>query len=166
MSDVEIRPALPADGQAIHEVVERAFGQTLEAILVDLLVADGDAVLELVAEAEGAIVGHVLFSRLTIGGDESILSGGGAGAARRRSRRPEGRHWRSACHGGAQSASREPASGCRSCLAIRPITAASATGAGRRKLFQRLSVRRLAGAGLGRGAGDRAAGLCRAFADL
>ena len=71
MNSVEIRPAELSDRAAIHEVVEQAFGQTLEAELVDRLVAGGDAVLELVAEADGRIVGHVLFSRLTVGNDES-----------------------------------------------------------------------------------------------
>ncbi len=71
MNSVEIRPAELSDRAAIHEVVEQAFGQKLEAELVDRLVAGGDAVLELVAEADGRIVGHVLFSRLTVGNDES-----------------------------------------------------------------------------------------------
>jgi putative acetyltransferase len=69
MSEVAIRPAQAADRGAIHAMVERAFGQPLEAGLVDRVVADGDAVLELVAERDGAIVGHVLFSRLTVAGD-------------------------------------------------------------------------------------------------
>jgi putative acetyltransferase len=68
MSAITIRPAEAADRAAIRTVVERAFGQPLEADLVDRLVADGDAVLELVAEVDGRIVGHVLFSRLTVEG--------------------------------------------------------------------------------------------------
>jgi putative acetyltransferase len=67
MNSVEIRPAELSDRAAIHEVVARAFGQKLEAELVDRLVGGGDAVLELVAEADGRIVGHVLFSRLAVG---------------------------------------------------------------------------------------------------
>jgi putative acetyltransferase len=70
MNSVEIRPAELSDRAAIHEVVEQAFGQKLEAELVDRLVAGGDTVLELVAEADGRIVGHVLFSRLAIAGDD------------------------------------------------------------------------------------------------
>ena len=66
MSDLTIRAALPADRQVIRVLVERAFGQPLEAVLVDFLVDDGDAVLELVAERQGEIVGHILFSRLMI----------------------------------------------------------------------------------------------------
>lgn len=69
MTNVIIRPAEASDRAAIHELVERAFGQPLEADLVDRLVADGDAVLELVAVADGRIVGHILFSRLIVDGD-------------------------------------------------------------------------------------------------
>jgi len=69
MSDLAIRPARADDRPSIHVLVERAFGQKLEADLVDRLVADGDAVLELVAEKSGAIVGHVLFSRLIVADD-------------------------------------------------------------------------------------------------
>ena len=100
MNSVEIRPAELSDRAAIHEVVEQAFGQKLEAELVDRLVAGGDAVLELVAEADGRIVGHVLFSRLTVGNDD-ILSGRGARAAGRRSGVPEDGHRRGARRGGA-----------------------------------------------------------------
>ena len=69
MSGVIIRTAQAADRNAIHVVVERAFGQPLEADLVDRLATDGNVVLELVAEKDGGIVGHVLFSRLTVEGD-------------------------------------------------------------------------------------------------
>jgi putative acetyltransferase len=69
MSGVTIRTAQAADRNAIHVVVERAFGQPLEADLVDRLVAEGDVVLELVAERDGGLVGLVLFSRLTVEGD-------------------------------------------------------------------------------------------------
>ena len=69
MSSVTIRTAQPGDRIAIHVLVERAFGQPLEADLVDRLVADEHVVLELVAEKDGGLVGHVLFSRLTVEGD-------------------------------------------------------------------------------------------------
>jgi putative acetyltransferase len=68
-----IRPASAGDRAAIHALVERAFGQPLEADLVDRLAADGDAVLELVAETDGRIVGHVLFSRLLVDGDGMLF---------------------------------------------------------------------------------------------
>jgi putative acetyltransferase len=66
MSEVKVRRASPEDRQMIRALVERAFEQPLESVLVEFLVDDGDAVLELVAERDGAIVGHVLFSRLTV----------------------------------------------------------------------------------------------------
>ena len=66
MSTLTIRPAVAADRAAIHAVEEQAFGQPLEAKLVDQLVADGDAVLELVAERDGELLGHLLFSRLIV----------------------------------------------------------------------------------------------------
>jgi len=66
MSEATVRPALPADRAAIRAVEEAAFGQRVEADLVDLLVADQDVVLELVAEIDGRVVGHVLFSRLVV----------------------------------------------------------------------------------------------------
>jgi putative acetyltransferase len=61
-----IRGATPGDRESIAALVERAFGQKDEAVLVDRLVADGDVVLELVAESDGRIVGHILFSRLIV----------------------------------------------------------------------------------------------------
>lgn len=68
MSTFTIRLAIADDRAGIHAVEEQAFGQKLEADLVDRLVADGDAVLELVAERDGELIGHVLFSRLTVRG--------------------------------------------------------------------------------------------------
>lgn len=66
MSMMSIRAATPRDREAIRKVEEHAFGQSVEAGLVDALVAAGAAVLELVAEDEGQIVGHILFSRLFV----------------------------------------------------------------------------------------------------
>lgn len=61
---IVIREERPDDRAAIRAVVEAAFGQPLEAELVDRLRADGDSVISLVADDGGAIVGHVLFSRM------------------------------------------------------------------------------------------------------
>lgn len=69
MSTFTIRPAVAADRAAIHALEEQAFGQKLEAELVDRLVAGGDAVLELVAEGDGELLGHVLFTRLMVRGE-------------------------------------------------------------------------------------------------
>src|SRR5690606_9604873 len=66
MSMMSSRTATAKDRQAIRLVEEHAFGQKMEAGLVDALVASGDTVLELVAEEEGQVVGHILFSRLYV----------------------------------------------------------------------------------------------------
>ncbi|MDH7797812.1 MULTISPECIES: N-acetyltransferase [unclassified Beijerinckia] len=60
-----IRDEQPDDIAAIHHVVEAAFGQAVEAALVDQLRAAGDSVISLVAIEEEAVVGHVMFSRMT-----------------------------------------------------------------------------------------------------
>lgn len=51
------------DAAAIRHVVAAAFGQALEADLVDALRESGDAVISLVAEDACEIVGHVLISK-------------------------------------------------------------------------------------------------------
>ena len=66
---VVIRVEQPADIPHVRDIVAHAFGQRVEADLVDHLRADGDALISLVAVAEnGELVGHVLFSRLPIEG--------------------------------------------------------------------------------------------------
>ncbi len=73
MTDIQIRPENPGDIDAIHKVVEAAFGQSAEADLVDVL-RDNDAVtLSLIAEQGGEIVGHILFSPVTITSDEGTF---------------------------------------------------------------------------------------------
>jgi putative acetyltransferase len=47
-------------------VNQEAFGQDLEADLVDTLRANGKVVLSLVAELNGQVVGHILFTPVTI----------------------------------------------------------------------------------------------------
>ena len=59
-----IRSEEGGDAGEIGRVVEAAFGQTLEARLVDELRRDGDVVFSLVAEDGGSIAGHVLLSPL------------------------------------------------------------------------------------------------------
>lgn len=66
MSMMSIRPATPRDRDAIRLVEENAFGQQVEAGLVDALVDADDAVVELVAEEDGQVIGHILFSRLFV----------------------------------------------------------------------------------------------------
>jgi putative acetyltransferase len=66
MSMMSIRAATPRDRDAIRLVEEHAFGQPVEAGLVDALVDSGDVLTELVAEEDGTVVGHILFSRLFV----------------------------------------------------------------------------------------------------
>ena len=68
-----IREEQPQDRAAIHRVVESAFGQSLEARLVDRLREDGYFRLSLVAETGGKIVGHLLFSQLAIVSPERTI---------------------------------------------------------------------------------------------
>jgi putative acetyltransferase len=63
---IAMRPETPADIPAIRRVIEAAFGQTAEVVLVDQLRDDGDLVLSLVAEDAGVVVGHIAFSRLEV----------------------------------------------------------------------------------------------------
>ncbi len=63
-----IREARAGDHAGIHALVADAFGQPVEANLVEALRRDGEAVLELVALVEGRLAGHVLFARLLVEG--------------------------------------------------------------------------------------------------
>ncbi|MCC6680066.1 MAG: N-acetyltransferase [Phycisphaeraceae bacterium] len=56
------------DSAAIHIMLERAFGRTVEAELVDQLREDGDLTLSLVAREGEQIIGHVGFSPILIDG--------------------------------------------------------------------------------------------------
>jgi len=71
---VNIRPEMPEDVQAVHKLIERAFGQADEADLVDALRVGGDLVLSLVAEGEGQIIGHIALSRLKSPPDSLALA--------------------------------------------------------------------------------------------
>lgn len=57
-----IRKERPEDVPAIRQVNERAFGQPLEADVVDKLRRTCEGCLSLVATNRGRVVGHVLFS--------------------------------------------------------------------------------------------------------
>jgi putative acetyltransferase len=61
---IVIRPAVPAERDAIYALHAAAFPTSAEARLVIALEEDGDAILSLVADAAGTIVGHLLFSRM------------------------------------------------------------------------------------------------------
>jgi putative acetyltransferase len=70
-----IRPEVQADLEAIRLVHRLAFGQDVEARLVDALRNGGYVRLSLVAAHDGLIVGHILFSQLQV-----VTLGGAIGA--------------------------------------------------------------------------------------
>ena len=72
---VEIRKEQPQDIPLIHQVNKRAFGQLLEADLVDRLRRNCKDILSLVAVAGNEIVGHILFSSVTVEGEETTAEG-------------------------------------------------------------------------------------------
>ncbi|NIQ92198.1 MAG: N-acetyltransferase [Deltaproteobacteria bacterium] len=72
---VEIRKEQPQDIPIIHQVNKRAFGQLLEADLVDRLRRNCKDLLSLVAVAGNEIVGHILFSSVTVEGEETTAKG-------------------------------------------------------------------------------------------
>ena len=72
---VEIRKEQPQDIPIIHQVNKRAFGQLLEADLVDRLRRNCKDLLSLVAVAGNEIVGHILFSSVTVEGEETTAEG-------------------------------------------------------------------------------------------
>ena len=73
-----VRPERPDDLARIREVNERAFGQPVEADLVDRLrQACADAV-SLVAE-DGGVVGHILFTPVVVEGARQSVTGMGLG---------------------------------------------------------------------------------------
>ncbi|WP_231564818.1 GNAT family N-acetyltransferase [Paracoccus halophilus] len=57
-----IRAELPYDHAGISDMLNRSFGSTKEARLVDMLRRDGHLALSMVAEAAGTIIGHVALS--------------------------------------------------------------------------------------------------------
>ena len=61
-----IRIETGSDRTAIREINEAAFGNELEANLVDQLRAQGHSKLSLVAEVDGVLIGHILFSAMNI----------------------------------------------------------------------------------------------------
>jgi len=64
--DIRVRPESAADVDRTFAVVESAFGNRLEADLVNALRRSASPQLSLVAEAEGRVVGHVFFSPVRI----------------------------------------------------------------------------------------------------
>lgn len=64
---IEIREERPADVAAVREVNERAFGQDLEARIVDALRMNGAVTLSLVATLNDRVIGHILYSPIAVG---------------------------------------------------------------------------------------------------
>ena len=65
---VKIRHETASDREAVFRVESAAFGEEVEARLVDQLRDSGHSILSLVAEEEGEVVGHLMFSPMTIEG--------------------------------------------------------------------------------------------------
>ncbi|MCC6847210.1 MAG: N-acetyltransferase [Deltaproteobacteria bacterium] len=63
-----VRLEVPADVDAVRDVVIRAFERTDEARLVAALRAAGKATIALVGEHGGRVAGHVVFSPVTLAG--------------------------------------------------------------------------------------------------
>jgi len=63
-----IRPARPADMDAIAALNDAAFGGPDEGAIVRVLHRDGDSLLSLVAEVGGEIAGHIEFFRIWVSG--------------------------------------------------------------------------------------------------
>jgi putative acetyltransferase len=63
-----VRPELPGDVPSIRQVHELAFGQRLEADLVDRLRRSCPELLSLVALDDGALTGHILFTPVAVAG--------------------------------------------------------------------------------------------------
>ncbi len=63
---IAVRPAEPADLDAIRQVHLSAFPTAMEADLVERLDRDGDLVISLVAEQDGVTIGHVALSRMKV----------------------------------------------------------------------------------------------------
>ena len=65
---VHIREERKEVSEGVRRVNQSAFGQPVEAELVDALRSGGAVTVSLVAEEKGQIVGHILFSQVTVQG--------------------------------------------------------------------------------------------------
>lgn len=65
--------------EAVRRIHERAFGQVLEAGIVDRLRQDCPDVVSLVAEVDGTVAGHILFSPVVLRTAGGVRSGMGLG---------------------------------------------------------------------------------------
>lgn len=69
---VDVRLEQPSDLASIRDVNCLAFGQPLEADIVDALREAGALTLSLVAAVDARVVGHILFSPVTLGEVEGV----------------------------------------------------------------------------------------------
>lgn len=74
---LSIRRETPRDIPKVRAINEEAFGQPLEADVVDKLRAQCEEVLSLVAEDKDTVVGHILFSPAVIESPKGSVSGMG-----------------------------------------------------------------------------------------
>jgi putative acetyltransferase len=74
---VTIRDEQPQDAAPIRALLQAAFGQDLEARLVDTLRAQCRDRISLVAEDAGEIVGHILFTPAAVERSEGAVAGYG-----------------------------------------------------------------------------------------
>ena len=72
-----IREERPNDRAAVRDVNIRAFGQLVEADLVDTLRERAGRFLSLVAIKDDHVVGHILFTPVMITGEDMIVEGMG-----------------------------------------------------------------------------------------
>lgn len=77
--EMDVRAERPEDIPAIRRVNEEAFGQPLEARLVEQLRANGGITLSLVAVVDDRIVGHLLFSPVKVSSGHDEVMGVGLG---------------------------------------------------------------------------------------
>jgi putative acetyltransferase len=74
---ITIRAEQPADAPQVRTVNELAFGQPVEANLVEKLRKACDDGLSLVAEEQGLVVGHILFTPVAVEGEDRSVGGMG-----------------------------------------------------------------------------------------
>ena len=74
---IDIRFETPRDISRVHDINEKAFGQPVEANLVDKLRCSCADALSLVAEEDGLIVGHIMFTPVVINDRERQIRGMG-----------------------------------------------------------------------------------------
>ena len=78
---IAIRPEQPDDIAAVHALNETAFGQPVEATIVDSIRTACSDILSLVAVDDSQIVGHIFFSPVSASGAKGTVYGMGLARA-------------------------------------------------------------------------------------